>query len=522
MSSQVANSASIVVLSALLLRANAEVTVGCEFESYPSPLGNPDPTFDGSFESGRPWAQSGLGDFGAGSISFGCICRRNHKGELQDGPLDSSTIPLFANMNDAACNVSCIEAAEKFDYSPGSDSSFTMPKIIDSVSSIAGQYRILGETVTAARPNLRFNLAYEGTKGVSGANFRVDITLFEINVNPNVSAGEAEIKASTVVLADLDETFFNATDCSEKNSKWAQVTVSFEPLLTSQEFEDFGNSLKLSFTRIFYQGTVELSWAIDNVEFIGPPLANQTLVDKLSGPELEGELPKFSVSVLGDGPFDVFVSVMALLFLFLALFGVIFISRRQDGRANILSEYFAISWMVISTLIALYAIVQYFSFLDEARVLEARSKSLAAEVTELIRTPGFDPRNLEVVTAGASVYGAFILPIPRFDRSTLERVFSFEDGLAEKCLQTRISDGDCFDSVDAYFDFLNTTGTIGVSLSSSVFESSVVEGTASPTQEHFLDLLLASLLLDIVVSAVLVAGAGFQSRCSGKRSLKLF
>lgn len=477
----------------------------CILASYPSVDGNPDPSFDGSFETAKPLAQNSIG-LGPTTLT-GCVCKKGFTGPFQS-PLFDGIIPAFAGLTDAACNDTCVAAEERFGYLPGSNSFMTA--LDQSTFALGATFVIVGDTLTPEFPNLRFYMAFDDVTGNEAAH---EVAIEQFYVQVFDEANEVGDFVNLGRLELLSDANVSNTDCG--SSKWAQFTIPLASFLESQQFAQLNFSLRTT-QLVFAIETGDQLVAVDNIEFVGPALTNQTLIDLIAVPELQTELKSSELSVLGEDAFDAIFAVVAILSLVCAL-GISVFAYWSESRE--LVEYiirtFALVWLFVSMALTVYAVVEYFQFIEDASEFDAAANALAEEVQQILKLDGFDPRQLRRITDGKAVYGAFSLPLPRLDRSQVEAIFENTAGGPAECEESRLSDGDCVSTLDEYFDFLNTTARLEAdTIDRRNWAATTVEGTVTPSQDHFLPLVLASLVFDIVVTGLLVFGILLARRSS--------
>ena len=473
----------------------------CGISPFPSPAGNPLPSFDGSFESSKPLAQ-GLFDVG-GTLTVGCICKKGFQGPLKEDPLGGIPLLELAGLNDATCNASCVETEARLGHLPGSKSFFTAPS---GPGPRLAVFFIAGETLSLDRPNLQFYMAFEdGSAGTESYAFSMSYTFVEF-------LDSGSVNNFRVPLVQLDS--LNDTDCD--STKWARFTVSLAPLLESEDFKNVNFSLRGSLIGVTFTLDDQQVLGLDNIEFVGPPLIDQSQIDALALPELQTQLKTSELSILGQDPLDAFFTVVAIMSLVAAM-TVVVLALRSDSlaRAGLVVRGFALGWLLVSTALTIYAVLEYFEFVLKVREFDLASQALAEEVQQVLQTPGFDPRQLGVITDGKAVYGAYSLPFPRIDRSVLETLFVVQSGSQSICMQTRLSPGSCAASVDEFYEFLNSTARLDESTAPlRNWEFMTAEGIVTPSQDHFLPLVLVSLVFDIIVTLLLVAGILLSRFCN--------
>ena len=472
----------------------------CTFSPFPSPDGNPLSTFDGSFESFKPLSREFVSV--SSTLMIGCICKKDFEGPVLADPLNGLPVGGVSILNDEVCNRSCVETADKFGFLPDSESFFSAP---DGPAPRLVAFTITGETLSVERPNLQFYLAFEdASAGAESYDIRISHSFVEVFDSRTVNAFQIPLTETNSL---------NDTDCG--STKWAKFSISLAGLLRQDEFANVNFSLRTSQIAIALLLGDQQAFALDNVELVGPPLTNQSQIDVLALPELQTQLKASALSILGEEPLDSFFAVLAILSLVTALVltGVTVASKSRE-RAEFIVKGFAFAWLGVSTALTIYAVVEYFDFVEEVGEFDLASQALAAEVQQILQVPGFDPRQLQVITDGQAVYGAYALPLPRIDRSQFLSVFESQSGSREACEQSRLSGGSCVDTADEFFEFLNTTARLDEStIASRNWAVLTVEGTVTPSQEHFLPLLLASLVFDIIVTLLLVVGILLTRSC---------
>lgn len=460
----------------------AQLELGiCSSEKYPT--SNRTPLFDGSLESAKPLTGEMLERLDSGAELFGCVCRKDLSAADITAYLNS--VNPFNPPGDSDCLRNCQEAEQRFGYPEDSDSFLTTIFNVSTNGKVLA-YTIIDETITVERPNLRFNLAFDDPSPTF-FTFRV---FYRVGGRPG---------AEVMIFDGLQDNKVNTTDCG--TTKWARYTIPLESVLTSPEFGAVNASLDGSVITLLVVLNLATYAAIDNVELVGPPLTNESLADLLQVQTVVTSLPNVEVSVLGATPLDAFVSVFIFLAFVLSVITTTFVLWRPESRARAVRIITSV-WGVLGLVISIYALFEYVDFLGDLATLDEQSRNITREVQTIVRSSGFDSRQLPQVTNGTSVYGAFVLPLPRFEMEALQRVFVFEDGLINSCVNTRVTGQQCVDSVDEFFNVLNTS-KIRSTLAPPI-EALVVEGTVSTSQDHFLAALLASLIGDLVVGGVLL------------------
>ena len=470
----------------------------CVFEPYPSPLGNPSPGFDGSFESFRPLAQSFFeqGDFDA-VVSPGCICRRNQAAEIK-----FIDVAGAFNYDDISCLASCERAISELGFLDGSDSFATANTRANNFSELS--YIIFDDTITADFPNLRFYLGLS-TSGPQD---------FEITVRPVIDFVEG-----SQVFFSLGNggTPINSTDCGN-GIKWSRFTVSLLPVLSDPRFLARNSSSKGLGIFLNFRLDPGVVAALDNVEFVGPAETNVTIREILEPPRLSRSIPEYEFSFLGEASLDASISI--LIFISTAAAAILVCCLVKDEKSSRqFAKAFGGFWLAASTFFSIYAVIEYGEFVVELNELNDVSNGMVQEVQSIVRASGFDPRQLQFTNNGSSILGAFVNAIPSFSREAMERVLKIKENSEQQCLSSRISTGPCFNSADAYFASVDPDQLQGLERF-QLF--SLLEGTVAVSLSHFLDPLLASLVLDLLLTLVLVLAIWLNSKSLVKRGLEVF
>ena len=478
----------------------------CAFESYPSTLGNPDPQFDGTFETYPPLAQH-LWERGVYDAvpAPGCVCRRNEVSPVkyvdQFGSLEG--------FDDVACVAACTETKAALGFLDGSNAFLTGVYLSggSSTTSILS-YNILNDQISAEYPNLRFYLGFS-------TNVSQDWT---IRLRPTFQKPD-----SLEIITGLDLLFLqgstdpmNTTDCN--GVKWSRYTISLLPLLNDPQFIAANASLKNSGLTLLMFLFPGVHAAIDNVEFVGP--ANNTLdvVDTLTPLKVTQDLPSSTFSLTGEDPLDavVFISVAASVVAAVVL-TVLLICRKPVPKLAL--KVFSAVWVVLSTLISVYAVVEYLAFVEEIDALNIQTNETVQEIRSIVRTPGFDPRQLQLVTDGVPVFGALSLAIPPLEREAWERVVTFKDNAEQSCQTSRISDGTCMDSASSYFASIELGPS--ASIEEVTTQSSMLQGTITASVDHYLEPLLYSLIGDLLLTLVILVVLVFSKRSALQHAVEL-
>ena len=470
----------------------------CVFEPYPSSLGNPSPPFDGSFESFRPLAQSFFeqGDFDA-VVTPGCICRRDQAPEIK-----FIDVAGGFGYDDISCLSSCERAKTELGFLHGSDSFATASTRENNASDLT--YIIFDGALSADYPNLRFYLGLSTTGPQD----------FVIRIQPLIDFGQGIDALFAIGNGGIP---VNSTDCGN-GIKWSRYTISMLPILSDPRFLAGNSSTKGVALLVSFQLDPGVVAAIDNVEFVGPAETNETIREILEPPRLSQSIPEFGFSLLGEESLDVAITIGV--FLATVFAGMLIVCLLKCERySRQWAKLFAGFWLAASTFFSIYAVIEYGEFVAELNDLSDVSNKMVAEVQSIVRASGFDPRQLQFTNNGSAILGAFVNAIPSFSRESVERVLRVKENSEQRCLNSRISTGPCFNSADAYFASVEPDLLQGFD-KFRLF--SLLEGTVSVSLSHFLDPLLASLVMDLLLTVVLMVAICLHSSSVVKRVLEVF
>ena len=272
------------------------------------------------------------------------------------------------------------------------------------------------------------------------------------------------------------------TSCPASND-WFQVSVSIEPLL---QLIASGN---LDITKnVNFEIVGEQLIYFDNVEFVGPPILNDTYEDRFI--QLNKTSIVLSFETFGQDLLAASLYILPLLYLLLALVFITPCLKQQRTAASILS----VSWLIVSTAVVGYAIVEYGNFLEETAKLDSDA---AVQINEYLQArANLNPREFGIKIEGGIPFGFTSVAIPRFNQSALETVFKFSEDPVPEDIQDLIcpSSGtvQCLTSPEEFF---NTTEEQGSDIGILKVESQTVL-----TQDYFLPILLGSLIADVVIT----------------------
>ena len=424
---------------------------------------------DGDLET----ADSFLGGFGQklylDPFVLGLVCSAS----------SPSTVPpsLTQFVNETAVVQECNKAINELENLPGS-AQFALSYTAAATSFGDQVLDVLLQSVVpdSIRPFLQFWVkGYPGTVA--------DVEIVARFSDPNVTA--SLVAVANLELAKFTVEFNESYTCPTSRD-WRRFRVSMEPLLEVFENTQFTSRSLVRVTLRFHNAIV----AVDNVELVGPRLANDSQYSDRFVSISKVEIPSLR-SYLGSDPVDTFFFVMPLLSLICCIVLVVlqcFSESRQAARA------FVTGWAILGILIAGYAVLEYFSFLEALETLDLETRAIIEDY-EVARTQ-LNPREVRSKVQGEVPFGFTRIALPKLNRSSLEKLFVFPtSGSPSLC---KVKDGStCANTTDEFFDHLDLK-------ENETFSNLRLEADVALSQEHFLPILLASLILDIATSFVQV------------------
>ena len=257
-----------------------------------------------------------------------------------------------------------------------------------------------------------------------------------------------------------------------------------EPLLHAFATSQFTSQFLLDIT-VVIEGTIVL---FDNMEFVGPRLANDSLysdrfvsIDAIDIPGLQ--------SYLGGDILDtVFYILPILCFAVCLILVVVHLFASFPG----LSKAFMYGWAIIGAAIAAYAVLEYFNFISALEDIDAQTQTSIAQYEQLRLQ--VNNRELRTKLEGDVPFGFSRLALPKLNQSSLENIFVLPSSFGQSACD-KASTASCANSSQEFLDLL-------VSKENTTNSNLRLEATAALSQEHFLPILLASLVLDIGSSVV--------------------
>ena len=466
----------LLIYSLCILSIFAQEELGeCIFERYPSAEGNPEALIDGSFESYRPLAQSIFSQAGLEAVaSPGCVCTRTGT-----PPIEVIDLTDSFGYDDVTCADTCAVTKPQLGFLEGSNQ-YVTGSLNRANNRTTLVYVTFDATISSDFPNIRFHLGLS-TPAPEDFVIQVAPTFNFLPGNPLLVLGAGGIP-------------LNTTDCL--GTKWSRYTISLLPMISDPAF----NSLKGTGVAITFSLGPGVYAAIDNVEFVGPAITNETVRQILDPTRVSQSLPDIEFSFLGVEPLDQVVSVAVILtFIVAVVVTLLLLTGRHIHHSTV--KVFGLFWIVASALFSIYAVIEYVEFVRQLNALNSQANDIIREVRGIVQTPGFDPRQLQFANNGTAVLGAFVNAIPSFSRAAMENVVTFNENSSPRCNQSRISSGVCFDTADAYYSSIDPNP---VPLLSDFRNFSLLEGTVFVSLTHFLRPLLSSLSMDLIVTVVLV------------------
>lgn len=372
----------------------------------------------------------------------------------------------------------CERALSLFSPLPGS-SRFVGPLpdgalLGPSSSSVRTLIIISSYAPDSFRPNLQF---WINVPEFNAAN--------ELIVTARYVSSTGSSETLTLLQLGASEVPTNVS-CPASNG-WVQVVVSVEPVVQLIASGDVDITKNINFDIVGEQ-----EFYFDNLEFVGPPLINDTYDDRfvrLNETEVVLSFSNFGSDIVGAIFF-----ILPPLYFVLCLFMLAPCCDNQSLLSSILSW----SWLVVSTGVVAYAIVEYQTFLEDTAELNSAAQVLIDEY--LIAREQLNPREFNIKLEGGIPFGFTSVAIPRFNQSVLEKLFVFSNGPIPADVQSLIcpSSGtvQCVENPEEFFNRTEAQDAdVGVLK---------VESQTTLTQDYFLPILLGSLISDVAISAVQV------------------
>ena len=381
-------------------------------------------------------------------------------------------------VNETVLNQECETAINELGNLPGS-SQFAL-----SFSTESGNFgnQILSLIIQTAvpdpvRPFLQFWVqGYPGTA--------VDISVSANFGDPNLTAS-SDVAVARLELADFAVDFNGSYSCPTSNN-WRRFRVSMEPLLDIFQNTAFTSRFLTDFSIRFENAIV----VVDNVELVGPRLANDSLYSDRFVSLSQVEIPELR-SYLGSDTLDTVFFVLPITSLIVCIILVImqcFSERNQAARA------FVAVWAALGVSIAAYAVWDYNGFLTALVEIEAETLEVIAEY-EVVREQ-INPREIRRKIQGDVPFGFTRIALPKLNKSSLEKLFVFPPFGAPTGCQPRFG-SPCANTTEEFFAHLDAQ-------ENATLSNLRLEANAELSQEHFLPVLLASLIFDIATSSVQV------------------
>lgn len=313
-------------------------------------------------------------------------------------------------------------------------------------------------------------------------NTTVDIEVEATFSNPNSTVFTTASRFE-LTIAEFMISFSESDTCAASNG-WRRFRVSMEPLLAVFENTAFESRFLTDIT-FSANGAIAV---MDNVEFVGPRLANDSFysdrflsIDSIQIPGLQ--------SYLGGDLLDTVFFMLPVSFLFICC--VLSILQCVTPIPS-LSKAFVFTWAIVGTAIAAYAILEYFNFLEALEDIDAQTQASVAQYEQVRQQ--VNNREIRTKLQGDVPFGFSRLALPKLNESTMSAIFNFPAvvDLTDCAESVRTF---CVNTADEFFQHVRSK--------ENTTESNLrLEATASLSQNHFLPILLSSLVLDVGTSVV--------------------
>lgn len=145
-------------------------------------------------------------------------------------------------------------------------------------------------------------------------------------------------------------------------------------------------------------------------------------------------------------------------------------------------------------MLAIFAITEYLNFVSDLGKLRQQIDAYLTSLGVALSDDNLDVRTL-ADSLGQIPVGFLALVLPPIDPQGINEAFEVQSDAKAVCERTRFTAGPC--AAD-FQEFAQTVETVGDS-----YVGLVVEGQVLPTEDHFIVILLISLVADVVVGAFL-------------------
>ena len=145
-------------------------------------------------------------------------------------------------------------------------------------------------------------------------------------------------------------------------------------------------------------------------------------------------------------------------------------------------------------MIAIFAITEYLNFVSDLARLRAQIDEYLLSLGLVLGGDTLDFRTL-ADSLGQIPVGFLALVFPPIEPEALDIAFEVSPRAKSLCEATRFTVGPCAEDLETFSQAIDAVGDLYVGLS--------VEGQVLPTEDHFIEILLISLVADVVVGAFL-------------------